>query len=122
MTRHRISRAVLLCISCVVGLLTGPAAAQQPPSSAGVIAGRVVEEGTNVPITDARVMLMIMPTAPPAPGQPPPQPHQANTGSDGTFRFEGLPPGRYRVSAQKAGYAMPGPGSPPPPLITLEAG
>jgi hypothetical protein len=65
---------------------------------------------------------MIMLMAPPSPGQPPPRPYQADTSSDGTFRFEGLPPGRYRVSAQKAGYAIPGPGSPPPAIITLEAG
>jgi len=97
-------------------------AALQSPSSAGVINGRVVEEGTNTPIADARVMVMVMMTAPPAAGQRPPEPYQANTGSDGTFRFEGLPPGRYRVSAQKTGYASLAPGSPPPALVVLEAG
>jgi protocatechuate 3,4-dioxygenase beta subunit len=108
--------------SFVVGVLAGSPLAQQSAPSGGSIAGRVVEEGTNTPVADARVMVMVMMTAPPAAGQPPPQPYQANSASDGTFRFDGLPPGRYRVSAQKAGYASFGPGSPRPALVVLQAG
>ena len=114
--------ASLGLMSCVVTVLTALPAAQQPPAPGGSIAGRVVEDGTNTPIGDARVMVMVMMTAPPAAGQRPPEPYQANTGSDGTFRFEGMPPGRYRISAQKAGYASPGLGSPPPALVVLQAG
>jgi hypothetical protein len=105
----------------VLLLVFSTANAAQPAPSAGVITGRVVEEGTNTPIADARVMVMVMMTAPAA-GQPPPQPYQANSGSDGTFRFEGLPPGRYRLSAQKTGYATQSPGVAPPALVTLQAG
>ena len=106
---------------CVVVLLAfSTLSAAQPAPAAGVITGRVVEEGANTPIADARVMAMAMITAPSS-AQPPWQ-YQASTGSDGTFRFEGLPPGRYRITAQKAGYASLGPGSPPPPLVVLQAG
>src|SRR5262245_21388093 len=73
--------------------------AAQPTPGAGVVVGRVVEEGTNTPIADARVSVMLM--VPPTPGQIP-QPHQATTSADGTFRVEGLAPGRYRITAQKS--------------------
>src|SRR5262245_10978470 len=122
MTRRCIIFAPLLLVVCMVAAVTAAPAAQQPPSPAGVITGRVVEEGTNTPVADARVMVMAVMTAPPAAGQRPPQPYSTNTGSDGTFRFEGVPPGRYRVTAQKSGYATQGPVSPPPPLVVLQEG
>src|SRR5262245_56303115 len=119
MTRRRISPAVLLFISCVVGLLTGSPAAQQPQPSAGVITGSVVEEDTNAPIVAARVWLF--PLFRPPDNQVPQQ-LQVPSGSDGTFRFEGVPPGRYGLRAEKTGYAMPVPGIGRPPIVTLEAG
>ena len=120
MTIPRAFSSPLIVICSITAALASVSAAPQSPSVGGVITGRVVEEGTNTPIADARVMAMAMITAPSSASQPPPQ-YQANTGSDGAFRFEGLPPGRYRITAQKAGYASLGPGSPPPPLVVLQA-
>jgi hypothetical protein len=96
-----------------------PTAAQ--PADAGVITGRVVEEGTNAPVPAARVFLSPMPMTRLPDGQVPQQ-HQETSGADGLFRFEGLAPGRYSVRAEKTGYAMPAPGSGPLPIVLLEAG
>lgn len=93
--------------------------AVQPAPDAGVITGRVVEQGTNTPVEDARVFLF--PMSRPPDGRPPQQ-HQETSRADGSFRFEGLAPGRYGVRAEKTGYAMPGPGSGAPPMVVLEAG
>lgn len=103
----------------LVVAMSGALAAAQTPAGAGVIAGRVVEERTNTPIAEARVMLVEMRA--PEPGAIPPQ-REATSGSDGTFRFEGLAPGRYRLNVLKAGYVGLVPGAPPPPFITIEAG
>ena len=92
--------------------------AAQAPASTGVIVGRVVEDATNAPVADARVFLFPM-------FRPPDgeflRKHQEISSSDGSFRFEGIAPGRYGVRAEKTGYAMPGPGSSAPPVVVVEA-
>jgi hypothetical protein len=100
----------------VAGLIVGVAVtgmAQQVPAS-GVITGRVVDEGTNAPIADARISLFSMARL--ADGQVP-QPRQATSARDGTFRFEGLEPGAYRLNVQKTGYVTPRTVTPSPPLV-----
>jgi hypothetical protein len=76
------------------------------------ISGRVVEDGTNAPLSGARVTAIAMARGPVVspPGGPPPQ---AVTDQDGRFVFDGLPPGRYRIDVQKATFASPV--SPPDP-------
>jgi protocatechuate 3,4-dioxygenase beta subunit len=110
-----------MLISCVIVSLAGISAAQRPPSAAGVISGRVVEQGVNAPVPDARVQLVV--ATRPVAGQPP-QTREAYSGLDGTFRFEGLEPGAYRLIVNKPGFVNPGPRDilNPPPLIRIEAG
>jgi hypothetical protein len=87
------------------------------PREAGFasIRGRVVAADSNQPLRNARVTLTGDSSTPPA-----------FTGNDGRFSFAGLPPGRYTISARKAGYASTTygqrrPDSPPLP-IDLGAG
>ncbi len=70
-------------------------------AAVGRVAGRVVVEGSNTPVSDARVTLM--PTGSRSgPFGPPPQ---TVTDRDGRFTFEGLVPGMYRIDVQKTGFA-----------------
>jgi hypothetical protein len=90
--------------------------AQSPPPS-GVISGRVVIRGESpaAPIRRARV------TLDGGAGQ-----RVTDTDTGGRYRFAGLPPGAYRVSAAKSGFvtlfAGTGRAFVTPPPITLEAG
>jgi hypothetical protein len=105
---------VLLVGYLVIGLAVAIAAQS---AGSGVITGRVVEAGTNAPVADARVRLSA--AARPTPGQIP-QVREATSGPDGAFRFEGLEPGPYRLTVQKAGFVGSGPAT-PPRMITIEA-
>ena len=89
------------------GALRGPAAAAplRTPQVAR-IAGRVVEDGTNAPLSGVTVTAIAMqrgPVVSPPTGPPP----QTITAEDGRYMFDGLAPGRYRIDAQKAGFASP---------------
>jgi len=70
------------------------------------ISGRVVEDGTNAPLSGVSVTVIAMQRGPvvSAPIGPAPQ---TVTAEDGRYMFDGLPPGRYRIDAQKAGFASP---------------
>jgi protocatechuate 3,4-dioxygenase beta subunit len=75
------------------------------------VAGTVLEAGSNTPVAGARVMLMSSAFRPQS-GRPP-EPLVTVTDQNGRYRFDALDPGRYRVSAQKAGFATTlGPGLP----------
>jgi protocatechuate 3,4-dioxygenase beta subunit len=77
-----------------------------PPSTTQLVAGRIVEDGSRAPLSGARVMLINGTNG--GPVSPIPRgPHEALTDQDGRYTFTGLDPGRYVVSAQKAGYATP---------------
>ncbi|MCK6482367.1 MAG: carboxypeptidase-like regulatory domain-containing protein, partial [Planctomycetes bacterium] len=79
---------------------------------AGVLSGRVLEEGTDAPVEGAEVELLpAADTDPPeAPNRRlhPPAEARCATGSDGTFRFEGLPPGTWRVRVRPLLHGPPG--------------
>ena len=83
-----------------------PTPQTQPAAPTARLAGRVTVEGTNAPLADARVVLVLaprrMPERPMFPFGPPPQ---AITDQDGRFAFPHLRPGEYRVELQRTGYA-----------------
>jgi carboxypeptidase family protein len=75
-----------------------------PPTAA--ISGRVLEEGNRTPISGAQVWLV--PSQPPAePVLPPGQPRTVITDADGRYAFDDVEGGRYSVTAQKPGFALP---------------
>jgi hypothetical protein len=104
-------------VTVIILSLASVLAAGQAGTAAGVVAGRVLEEGTNRPIADARLMIL-----PVSPGLPQPNlRREAVSDPEGRYVFEAIEPGRYRITVQKAGYASPDPLS-PPPLVTIAAG
>jgi hypothetical protein len=101
----------LLFLSLV---LAGALSSEQAPQAGtprGVpqiarLSGRVVEDGTNAPLAGVRVTLISMQRGPivsPPVGSAP----QTLTAADGRYVFDSLSPGRYRIDAQKAGFASP---------------
>ena len=86
-------------------------AQQQTTAPAGQVSGRVVEDGTNAPLSGARVTIFAMDRSP-AVSFPPGPPPQTITDEDGRYVFDGLAPGRYRIDAQKGGFASPFPPDP----------
>ena len=95
-------------------ILAGVLSSEQAPQAvtgAARLSGRVVEDGTNAPLSGARITVLPLDRAPGVsfPIGPPPQ---AITDQDGRYEFDGLPPGRYRIDAQKAGFASPLPSDP----------
>jgi protocatechuate 3,4-dioxygenase beta subunit len=74
----------------------------QTPIDMARVSGQVVEEGTNTRVVGARVFV-ILEGDPPAAGPPP----AAMTDGEGRYQIDVLPAGRYRIAAQKAGYAPP---------------
>ena len=100
-------------IACLVLSVLPPSDMQRPTT---MLAGRVVVEGTGVPIADAHVVLVPMsrPTQPPA-GPP----KQTLTNEQGQYVFDDVLPGTYRVQARRAGFANPSPGA-GTPTITIE--
>src|SRR5262245_4913477 len=67
--------------------------------AATVLQGRVVEWGTATPVPQAEVELRPLDNgaAPPA---------VAVTGSDGEYRFQNVPPGRYRLISMRPGFTQ----------------
>lgn len=105
----------LLTFVALAFTLTQQSAVPQQAS----VAGTVLEAGSNTPVPGAQVTLMSLAYRP-QPGRPL-EPLVATTDQNGRFRFEAVDPGRYRVSAQKAGFAaMLGRGG--IPEATLNAG
>jgi hypothetical protein len=89
----------------VVSLLSATlVAGQAAPASTARIAGRVLVEGVNTPLADARVILIPMRRTS-APMGPPPE---TSTDQDGRYAFPNLAPGNYRIEAQHAGFAQSG--------------
>jgi len=86
----------------LVGLFAAILSSQAAPAATtGRIAGRVTVDGTNTPITGARIMLIPAGRLNGPIGRPP----QTTTDQEGRFAFDGLAPGEYRVDVQKTGFA-----------------
>jgi hypothetical protein len=84
--------------------------APQAGSQTARISGRVVEDGTNAPLSGATVTVYAI-GGPPVTSFPP-LPPRTTTDEVGRYVFDGLPPGRYRINVQKGGFA---PQLPPDP-------
>ena len=67
------------------------------------VSGQVIEDGTNTPVADARVFVVLDDERAAPDGSPP----EALSDRDGRYRFDTLPPGRYHIAAQKDGFAPP---------------
>src|SRR5262245_34959572 len=93
------------------------AAGQVADSPYGRVTGRVIEQGSNNPIANARVNMFSM-ARPPANVF---QTFEATTDADGKFVLENVPPGEYRLQASKAGYAMQMLDT-RPPIVDVSAG
>lgn len=65
-----------------------------------VVQGRIAEEGSDVPIPSARVLLLVWGSGPRSARTP-----ETVTKDDGTFIFDAVAPGQYVIDAQKAGFA-----------------
>ena len=81
----------------LLSMLVAQSAAAQAPRPAAAVQGIVVKWGTAEPVAKATVELGRVETGAPAP-------YVATTTGDGVFRFDGVPPGQYRVVATRAGY------------------
>jgi hypothetical protein len=75
---------------------TPPATVEPPKEGTGSIAGTVRAAESNVPLARARVVL----TSPALV-----EPRVSITGPEGTYAFGKLPPGDYRATASRTGYA-----------------
>ena len=100
----------MLLVGLVLGLIlaTTPASAQsfgafQIKGPNAQASGRVVEEGTNVPISAARVVFAFRGRSR----------LQRVTDQDGRYSFDELEPGPYRLMVQKTGYVSLEPASVP---------
>jgi Carboxypeptidase regulatory-like domain len=85
--------------------LLGTLVASQPPQAVtpmGRVSGQVIEDGTNTPVAGARVFVLLEGDFT-ATGPPP----ASVTDRDGRYHFDALQAGRYRIAAQKAGFAPP---------------
>ena len=106
-------RSFTFALAC---LLTFAAPALQAQDGGFVIAGRAVDGISGEPL--ARASISLEPVSSEEEGAPPPRtrqsraprsgaasfPMEAATGPDGSFRFPGLPEGRYHLFASRRGY------------------
>src|SRR6188474_448438 len=74
---------------------SGVGSANRPAAASGTIRGRITGADTQRPLRRAQVTLT---------GVDLDAPRQANTSLDGRYEFKDLLPGRYTVSATRAGY------------------
>src|SRR5436309_4055705 len=79
---------------------------QASATNGAIVSGRVLELGTQAPVAGAQVVLATQLQGPP-PGPFSYRPKTTTTDADGRFVFLDIEPGRYRLNAQKAGFAAP---------------
>jgi hypothetical protein len=91
--------ALALLVACLSTLIASQPIANQPPL-AREVRGRVIDAVSRAPIADVTATLSPTMFPPAAYG-----PLQAITDENGTFRFQRLMAGRYRLQAQKPGFA-----------------
>ena len=92
-------RRIVLFTLAAIGA-AGAAVAQRLPLSGSLtpsVRGVVVRWGTSEPVAKATVELRRVESGTPAP-------YVVTTAADGTFAFEAVPPGTYRVVATRSGY------------------
>jgi hypothetical protein len=89
---------MVACLAFTLVVQDSPSVAQ-----GGRISGVVIEEGTNLPVAGARVMVVPAEASP----SPPTDPPEALTDAEGRFVFSNLPPGRFRLGAHKETFAVP---------------
>jgi len=100
-----LERAIAVATVTLLAIHTRVEAQTISASADGVITGHVIDSATNTPISAATVDVKIAGAATSA--------ARAATGTDGSFRIEGLQPGRYSVRIRALGYT-------PRPLPPLE--
>ena len=86
--------------------LMGTLVASQPAHAVtqmSRVSGQVIEDGTNTPVADARVFVVLDDERAAPDGSPP----EALSDPDGRYQFDMLSPGRYHIAAQKDGFAPP---------------
>jgi carboxypeptidase family protein len=87
-------------------ILVGTLVASQPRQAVtqmSRVSGQVIEDGTNTPVADARVFVVLDDERAAPDGFPP----EALSDRDGRYQFDVLTPGRYHIAAQKDGFAPP---------------
>ena len=109
---------MLAAITVGVVTLSAVVGAFQAASSGARVTGRIVDAGSGAPLVGARVTLV--PAERPRIAGPMGLPPQALTNQDGVYVFERIATGRYRLQAQRAGFATSG--APDGPLIEVRAG
>ena len=100
-----LQRAVIVASVSLLAIYAPVEAQNTTTGNTPVITGRVVDSASNTPITSATVDVRVA-------GVPSSVAH-ATTGADGSFRVEGLQPGRYMVRIRALGYT-------PRPLPPIE--
>jgi len=86
--------------------LVGTLVASQPAQAVtqmSRVSGQVIEDGTNRPVSDARVFV-VLDDERAAPDSSPPE---VLSDRVGRYQFDMLTPGRYHIAAQKDGFAPP---------------
>lgn len=79
-------------------------AAQEAPEKPGSITGKVLNANTGEPIRRANLTLQAVGLVQTGIPSGPPPSFAATSKDDGAFRFEGLPPGEYRLTGQRTGF------------------
>jgi hypothetical protein len=92
----------LLLALTLASILVQSSAAPQT----GEVSGRVLDDGTQMPIADAQVTLIVSGPPPRPWAIPPHRPPIAVTDRDGRYVFSGLAPGRYGLIVHKPGFAV----------------
>src|SRR6266550_1996089 len=100
-----LQRAVIVASVSLLAIYAPVEAQNTTTGNTPVITGRVVDSASNTPITSATVDVRVA-------GVPSSVAH-ATTGADGSFRVEGLQPGRYMIRIRALGYT-------PRPLAPIE--
>ena len=103
----QLERAIAVATVTLLAIRTQAGAQIAPSSNTGAITGHVVDSAANTPINLANVDVTIAGTKGSV--------ARAATGADGSFRVEGLQPGRYNVRIRALGYT-------PRPLPPIQVG